>query len=78
MPTTHQNADRIAMQVALSRALEDAKSHPEMAYEAMRRVVHIPAVWEPVVKQLLDDHCNLYLASLNVRMPREKFQIPGC
>ena len=51
MPTTHQNADRIAMQVALSRALEDAKSHPEMAYEAMRRIVHIPAVWEPVVKQ---------------------------
>ena len=77
MPITHQNADRIAMQVALSRALEDAKSHPEMAYEAMRRAVHIPAVWEPVVRQLLDDHCNLYLASLNTRMPHEKFALPG-
>ena len=77
MPITHQNADRIAMQVALSRALEDAKSHPEMAYEAMRRAVHIPAAWEPVVRQLLDDHCNLYLASLNTRMPREKFALPG-
>ena len=77
MSIIHQNADRIAMQVALSRALEDAKSHPEMAYEAMRRAVHIPAVWEPIVRQLLDDHCNLYMASLNTRMPREKFALPG-
>ena len=77
MPTTHQNADRIAMQVALSRALEDAQSHAEMAYEAMRRAVHIPAVWELVVRQILDDHCSLYLASLIMRMPREKFEIPG-
>ena len=65
------------MQVALLRELVGAKSHPQMAYEAMRRAVHIPAVWEPVVRQLLDDHCNLYLASLNTRMPREKFALPG-
>ena len=77
MPITHQNADRVAMQVALSRALDDARSHPEMAFEAMRRAGHIPATWELVVRQLLDGHCNLYLASLNMRMPREKFALPG-